>query len=126
MSQEPLHETIGTYLAIVSVIVPAMLVSGFMPDWNVLPFAVWMLIASVGAAIGGAMSTRRLLLGGLAGALVGAGALLGIYYYVGIRAALTGSTTFVNVELAIGAAIGAIPGLLLYFLLAKRSAAAHS
>jgi hypothetical protein len=116
---ETSREKWAGYLGAVMTIIPAMIVSGFMPEWNVLPLGGWLAIATTGAGIAGAIATPRTLRGVAAGALVGAGALLGVVAYVEIRAGLTGHYTFLSLEIAIGALLGGLPGALLYMKWAR-------
>jgi hypothetical protein len=102
------------YLGLFATIIPAMIASDFMPEWNVLPFGGWLAIATAGAALAGAIATPYWLRGMIAGALAGAGALLGMWLYVIIRAGLTGHATFLKLELVLGALLGAAPGMLLF------------
>jgi hypothetical protein len=119
MDDETPREKWGFYFGAAVTLVPAMIVAGFMPDWDVLPFAGWLAIAAVGGAIAGAIATTRPLIGVLSGALMGAGVLVGIWGYVNARAALTGNATFFKLELAIGALLGAAPGAILYWTAAR-------
>ena len=113
MDETP-REKWATNFGLGMTIIPAMIVSGFMPDWNVLPSVGWFGIATVGAGIAGAIATPLWLRGAIAGALIGAGVLLGIWRYVIIRAGITGHHTFLKIEIALGAILGAIPGILLF------------
>ena len=119
MKKESRLERIGGWIALIAIILPGMIVSGFMPEWNVLPFHLWLIIATLGGALGGALAVEKRIPGLISGALVGAGALFGIITYVSIRASLTGNNTFLKIELALGALIGAIPGLLVYYFVAR-------
>lgn len=118
--REPKNEWVGSYIAVIAIVVPGLNVSGFMPDWNVLPFSVWLSIAATGTAVGFAIYTKRSTLGLFAGAIIGAGAMMGIYRYVDLRFALTGSKNFMNLEILLGCALGALPGLLLYLFFVRR------
>jgi hypothetical protein len=113
MSESPREKWAG-YFGLGVTIIPAMIVSGFMPDWDVLPFGVWLAIASTGAAVAGAIATPKLIRGAIAGGLTGAGILVGVWLYVEIRAWLTGHATFMKLELVIGAILGGTPGFLLF------------
>ncbi len=44
---------VGMYVFLFAAIVPGMIVAGFMPDWNVLPFYYWAAIAGCGGFVGG-------------------------------------------------------------------------
>src|SRR5438132_8049830 len=118
MDESP-REKWATYLGLFVTVIPAMIASGFMPEWNVLPFLGWLAIATLGAGIAGAIATPLWSRGALAGALMGAGVLLGIWLYVTIRAGLTGHHTFLRIELAVGALLGATPGMLLFYKWAR-------
>lgn len=111
---------IGGWIVMISVIIPGMIVAGFMPDWNILPSYGWLTVSVVGAGAGCAIATKRLFLGSFCGGLVGAGAITGLTTYVDIRIYFIKSTSIYSLELLIGAIIGAVPGLLLYFLLIRR------
>ena len=112
MDETP-RETWAMYLGIFATIIPALIASDFMPEWNVLPFAGWLAIAAAGTAVAGAIATPYWFRGAIAGALAGAGALLGMSAYVALRVGLTGNNTFLKLELVIGAVLGAAPGLIL-------------
>lgn len=44
--EEPINQKIGIWIGAFSVIIPAMAVCGFTPDWNMLlPYWGWMTIA---------------------------------------------------------------------------------
>ena len=111
--EEPRREKVGFYVGTAFTIIPAMIASGFMPEWDVLPFGGWLALAVVGGAAGGAIATSRTASGAACGALAGLGAVLGVYVYVLVRAALVGESFF-RVELVIGALIGAAPGMLAF------------
>ncbi|MFK8000684.1 MAG: hypothetical protein AB8H86_13875 [Polyangiales bacterium] len=112
--EETLAEKVGGWIAIVSVAIPSLLASGFTPEWNFLPFGAWVLIASAGAALGAAIGTSRRLRGAVAGAIGGAGFVLGTWLYVLARAAITGDSNFFTIELLLGGGLGAAPGILIY------------
>jgi len=111
---ESRREKWAGWLGLFVTVVPAMITSGFMPQWDVLPFLGWLGVATVGAAVSGAIATPRWGRGAVAGALVGAGILFGTWAYVALRGSLTGHHTFLKIELAIGALLGAAPGIALY------------
>jgi hypothetical protein len=120
MDETP-RENWATYLGAFTVIIPGLFASGFMPAWNVLPFAGWLAIATVGTALAGVVATPRWIRGAFAGAITGAGAMLGLWLYVVMRVwFLGGHNTFLKLELTIGAMIGAMPGLLLYGFWARQ------
>ena len=119
MAKENTNEKIGSWLAVFSVLVPALIVSGFMPVFNILPFSAWLTIATIGSSIGGAIYTKRLYLGLISGGLSGAGALLGIKYYVFFRHFFIEGHTFSSLEILIGAALGAIPGIATFYFFSK-------
>ena len=76
MDETPREKWAGIFGGVVSII-PAMIVAGFMPEWDVLPFAGWLAIAGVGAAIAGVIIAPSIR-GALAGALAGVGLVLGV------------------------------------------------
>ncbi|MFT5354382.1 MAG: hypothetical protein ACI9KE_001587 [Polyangiales bacterium] len=117
---ETLAEKAGGWIAILSVVIPSLLASGFTPEWNVLPFAGWVLVSAAGAASGAAIATSRRARGAISGAIGGAGFVLGTWFYVMARQAITGNSTFLSVELLLGGALGAAPGILLYMRWAMR------
>ena len=112
--EESRRETWALYVGLAATIIPGMIASNFMPAWNVLPFEGWLAIATVGAAVAGIIATPYWFRGMIAGALTGAGILLGIWLYVALRVWLTGNNSFFKIELVIGAIIGGGPGLILY------------
>ncbi len=111
------REKWAMYLAMCAVGIPSLIVSGFLPESlkSVLPFAGWLAIAVIGTALAAAIMKPYCFRSILSGALVGAGALLGILFYVKLRIHFTGNATFFWLELMIGAVIGAVPGILLYY-----------
>ena len=109
-----LREKFALGLGATCTIFPSMIVAGFMPLWDVLPFAGWLTIATLGSGIAGAIGTPRAARGAIAGGLIGGGALLGLVAYTIVRYAIIPVDSFLHLELAIGACLGAIPGWLLY------------
>jgi hypothetical protein len=118
MKETP-RETCAAWIGLFVTLIPAMIVSGFMPDWNVLPVGGWVAIATIGAGISGAIATPLTARGALCGAMAGAGALGGMWLYAEVRSALTGSNTFMKLELVIAGLLGGLPGLLLYNVWAR-------
>jgi hypothetical protein len=114
MDDETPREKFAGYFGMFVTLIPALFVSGFFPEWDVLPNEAWFAIATVGAGVAGAIAAPLWPRGAVAGALAGAGILLGIWAYVAVRGALTGHHTFLSIELIIGAGLGALPGLILY------------
>ena len=118
ITEFPLDETPrenwATWIGIISTIIPGMIVSGFMPDWNVLPYNGWLTIAAIGSAIAGAIATPKFVRGAFSGMIAGVGMMFGLWLYVVIRTTLTGHHTFLRIELVLGGMLGAAPGLLLY------------
>src|SRR5688572_11952367 len=100
MDETPREKWAG-YLGLFATSFPALIASGFMPAWDVLPFAVWLAIAAVGAGIAGAIATPLWSRGAVAGALAGVGGVVGTWLYVAIRSGLTGHSTFLKLELVI-------------------------
>jgi hypothetical protein len=114
MDDETPREKFAGYFGLIVTLIPALMISDFFPEWNVLPGEVWLAIATVGAGIAGAIATPLWARGAVAGAIAGAGVMLGIWAYVAIRSSLTGHNTFLSLELLIGVGIGCAPGMLLY------------
>jgi hypothetical protein len=118
-----LHETFrekwAEYFGLATSIIPAMIATGFMPKWDVLPRAAWLAIATMGTAIAGALSTPLWVRGLISGAVAGAGIFGGIWLYVAVRSSLMGPDTILRQELVIGAMIGWAPGLFLYYTWAR-------
>jgi hypothetical protein len=120
--QESRREMWALYIGLAFTIIPAMIAANLMPDWNVLPFWGWLTIAGVGSAVAGIIATPYWLRGMVAGALAGAGVLLGVWLYVAFRVWLTGNNSFFKIELMIGAILGGGPGLILYQAWARDAA----
>lgn len=114
------NEKAGLFVTVMSVAFPALIVCGFAPDFDVLPYVGWLVIAGGGAALGIALYTREWVHGAVAGGLIGCGALLGIEGYIAARDLLIRSDTFLDWELLIGACVGAIPGFV-YLTLMRRA-----
>jgi hypothetical protein len=102
------------FIAAATTVIPGMLLAGLLPEFAVLPQWAWFAIASSGASIGGAVSTKRWIYGALSGILTGLGMMSGIAAYVTIRSAVLPSMQFLRLEIAIGATLGALPGLITY------------
>ncbi|MEZ4466258.1 MAG: hypothetical protein R3F60_14305 [bacterium] len=104
--------------AMVAVIVPAMILSGFFPLWNVGSPGLWYGIATGGAALGGALfawGRHPAWLGALCAALAAPGALFVMQWWTADR------ETIWNVEIAAACGAGALPGIILYNVLARRA-----
>lgn len=112
----------GSYVFFFFTIIPAMIVSGFMPDWNVLPFELWLSLAAVGGAVGGFVwaEGQRWPVGILSGGIGGAGVVGATFAYVSWRVAF--SETFWSIELVLPALVGLLPAWGLYRALGARSA----
>ena len=119
MDETP-RENWATWVGLFATIIPGMIVSGFMPEWNVLPYAGWFAIAAIGSAIAGAIATPMIVRGAISGAIAGVGMMIGLWLYVVLRSSLTGNHTFFKIELAIGGMLGAAPGLVLYGAWARK------
>jgi hypothetical protein len=116
------REQRALYLGAFAIVVPGLIMAGFMPAFNVLPAFGWILMAMIGSGGAGAIATpRRWLQGTLSGAVIGGGALLGILLYVELRSSLIQTPFFLRLEIAIGAILGAIPGSILFMRWAKSS-----
>lgn len=114
MIPEKLKNFIGI-LAVAFTVIPAMILSGFFPEWNVLPFENWVLIATIGTGICTAFLVPRWYKGLLTGAIIALGALYGLYYYVPFRIAFISNSAIFRIEIALAVLIGAIPGVIVLF-----------
>lgn len=115
------QENLALWLGITFTFVPGLVVAGFFPDFDVLPKWGWMGIAALGSLVAGAIGARHRILGGLTGAVAGLGVIVGIVGYSAIRNSVLPTETMLRLEIAVGAMIGATPGLIAYFKLARRS-----
>jgi dolichol kinase len=112
-TEETTRKKIGTYVFAFATIIPALIVSGFMPDWNVLPFWGWGLIAAIGGALGGFIwGEGREWQAALAGFVSGFSCILALEGYVHIRNHI--SHTYLSIELLIPFGLAMLPG---YFIL---------
>ena len=100
-------------------VVPGLIVAGFFSDFNVLPTWAWMFVATAGGIVAGLVAAKRKFVGAIAGGIAGLGVIVGIVGYLAIRNALLPTETFMRLEIAIGALIGAAPGLIAYCKLAR-------
>lgn len=107
------------YLLLAASVIPAMIATGFMPSWNVLPVGGWVSIAIVGAGIAGAIATPLWGRGLVSGLVAGAGIFAGIWVYVLARMSVLGNVKVPKPELVVGAMIGWAPGLILYYAWAR-------
>lgn len=112
-------ENVGIWIGVVFVCLPAAILAGFFPEFNILPTWAWTLIAVSGATVAGAYSSDKTWIGAIAGAAAGLGAILGLIGYVSIRESILPTTNFLRLEVAIGALIGAAPGLVAFHKLAR-------
>lgn len=113
------REKWASWIGMFFAIIPSMIVSGFMPDWNVLPELGWLGITAAGCAIAGAISTPRTLPGMITGMLAGTGMMVASWKYVALRQAVIDSDTYYHLELVIAGLIGAAPGMMLYNVWAR-------
>lgn len=125
MNLETKRQKLGTYVFFAFTLIPGMIVSGFMPDWNVLSFEAWIAIAAAGGAAGGYLwaEDQRWNVGLLSGAVAGAGTVAALFFYVLFR--VEWSSTFWSIELVIPAMIGLLPGWILYRVLREEKRAAE-
>ena len=108
------RQKLSLYLGIICTVLPGMILSGFLPGAEIMPLLGWMGVAAGGAAIAGAIATPRWLRGAISGALIGIGVLMGLVLYIELRTMILDSDTFLKIEIVIGAAIGSIPGFILF------------
>ena len=118
MDETP-RENWAEYFGLFTSVIPAMIATGFMPAWNVLPLVGWLAIATVGCGIAGAIATPLWFRGLISGLIAGAGIFGGMWLYVTVRASLTGHHKIWKPELVVGAMIGGAPGMLLYYIWAR-------
>lgn len=115
------REKWALFIGVPFAILPGMIVTGFVPNLFHLPFACWLLVAAVGSAVAGVISTPLAFRGLITGAVSGVGVMLGILAYVFARFIFTDDTVFNNYEIGLGGILGAVPGSLLYFKWARAS-----
>lgn len=109
----------GLWVGAAFAVIPGLIVAGFFPDFNVLPTWIWLLIATIGSAVGGSIAASRMLFGALTGGLAGLGAVAGILGYIEFRSTILPTESFMRLEIAIGALLGAAPGMASFFRFAK-------
>lgn len=117
---ERTNQKIGMWIIIIATIIPALLVCNFMPDWNIFPYWLCVAVSGFGASIGTVVYTKQVVHGAIAGLLIGCGVILGIQGYVLLRPLLIDSARFFSFELLLGAAVGAIPGMVYYRLVTPK------
>ena len=108
------QEQTGLWIGVATATVPGLIASGFFPQFNVLPSVVWLSIAAFGGMVAGLVASPSPVWGSVSGFVAGAGVIPGIWGYVAVRSMLTESNEFLRLEIAIGALLGATPGLILY------------
>ncbi len=118
VNQTP-REHWAEYLLLAASVIPAMIATGFMPAWNVLPLGGWLVIAIVGAGIAGAIAAPLRSRGLISGLIAGAGIFAGIWLYVAVRLSMLKNVSVSRPELVVGAMIGWAPGLILYYTWAR-------
>ena len=118
LNQTP-RENWAEYMLLAASVIPAMIATGFMPAWNVLPLGGWLAIATLGAGIAGAIATPHWSRGLVSGLMAGAGIFAGIWLYVAARTSMTEGPEISRYELVVGAMIGWAPGLILYYTWAR-------
>ena len=114
---------VASFALLFVVIIPAMIVAGFFPEWQRLSLVEWFAIATVGAAVAGVgyvQGRAPWYVDALGGALVAPGALLAIDLYTRER------TTVLRIELALAFFLGAAPGFVAYYALFKKVASSRS
>ena len=110
MASETLREKSGPVVLGLFVMVPGLIVSGFMSEWDVLPWWGWMLVSMAGGGVGAAlMDEDHPIIGGVAGVVGGGTALVATVAYVMLRAEL--SDTFFSLEFVVPLLVGALPAL---------------
>lgn len=108
MDPELLRERVAPVVLGLGVGIPALIVAGFMPAWNVLPLVGWAAIAAIAGAVGGALMAERGRGVAAAMGLLGAPAsIAAIVAYTQARAAL--SSTYLSIEFLIPVGIVVAP-----------------
>lgn len=51
------REKAGMWIGVISTAIPGQIAAGFFPDFNLLPAAGWLLIASLGGAVAGIVAS---------------------------------------------------------------------
>ena len=113
MNQTP-REHWAEYLLLATSVIPAMIATGFMPAWDVLPRGGWLAIAIVGGGLAGALGTPLWTRGLVSGLIAGIGIFAGIWLYVAARRSGSNEVRVSRPELVVGAMIGWAPGLILF------------
>lgn len=106
----------GFFFAAFFTIVPAMILAGFFPLWQVGSEVMWYGIATGGAALGGLLFAQGRLpawIGLVGGALAAPGGLFLLAWWS------AGRESVFHIELAAASMLGALPGVLVYKLLAR-------
>lgn len=112
-----LHK-VASWLFVIVVVLPALLLANFFPEWNVQPAGVWIAIATVGAALSGVAYVHGRAphhVGLIGGALCAPGSLAAIAWWT------SGRTSVLRIEVAIAFLLGAVPGVLVYVWLFRRA-----
>jgi len=100
------------------VLLPGMVVSGFMPELDVLPFWGWCLVTAFGGLLAGAIGIeQRPLLGAVSGFVGCLGTVPAILFYVDWRSSL--SDTFMTIEFVVPMLVAMVPGFVV-FAIGKR------
>ena len=104
------RQTIGILVFVCTSVLPALLLTNFLPDFGALTFGLttWLAVALIGGALAGSMmmtNMRYWYVGMVSGVLSGPGVLLATYYYTLYR------THLFSIEIIIPIVIGALPGL---------------
>ncbi|MCA9030184.1 MAG: hypothetical protein KDA66_05200 [Planctomycetaceae bacterium] len=99
---------------VISLVVPSMIVAGFIPGVGLLPVPAWVCLAGIGTATAFAIGTNRRIPAAISGFAMGAGGVIGLLLYVMARTALSDDDMYFQVELLLGMLLGLAPGGVLY------------
>lgn len=114
--QETPAQKIGYTLAGIGIVIPSMILSGFLPGAEMLPLAAWLAICGGAGAVGTAIAQPPRIASFVAGAIGGACIPLAMIAYVELRIQL--SDTFFTLEFIIPGLVGAVPGIIAFKVLA--------
>ena len=116
MAQQTLRQKAGAVIGGVGALLPAMIVTGFLPQANIVPLPLWFAVSAACGAVGGALFVeRRPGVGVLLGALTGMLCLLMTITYVQARATL--SDSLYKFEFAIPLLLSPLPAWAIWRLL---------
>lgn len=111
----------GGLMAIVVPTIAGLLYGGFFPLWSQGASPMSLYVAMAGAGVGlslHAWGRVPVVAGALAGVVIGAGAVLTLAAWLTLRSRLPGDSVL-RIEIIVALIIGAVPGIVLYRVLAS-------